>query len=78
MAGEITRISHGLKTTMTTHGQTIQTTSNILIILPIINPTFQITSQFFQPSTQFFKIINKTFPIKLNNLPSKILHLRRE
>ena len=57
LAGEITRISHGAKITMTTLGQIMQATSIKSIILPIINPTFS---------------------TKLNNLPSKILHLRRK
>ena len=33
LAREITRLSHGAKTTMTTHGQTMQATSIIPIIL---------------------------------------------
>ena len=37
---KFTRISHGAKTTMTTHGQIIQATFIIPVILPIINPTF--------------------------------------
>ena len=42
LAGEISQISHGASTTMTTHGRIMQATSIIPIILPIINPTFQI------------------------------------
>jgi len=63
---------------MITHGQTIQTTSNIPIIISIINPTFQITITILPIIHPKFQIINKTFPIKLHNLPSRILNLRGE
>ena len=42
---------------MTTHGQTIQTTSIIPIILPIINPTFQITIIILPTINPIFSII---------------------
>jgi len=79
--GEITRISHGAKTIMTTQGQIIQTTSNIPIIItiiPIINLTFQIIITIFSIINPIFPIINKTFPTKLHNLLSKIpLQIRK-
>jgi len=78
LAGEITQISHGANTTMTTHGQTMQATSIIPIILPIINLTFQITIIILPTIRLIFKIINKTFPTKLHNLPSRILNLKGE
>jgi len=71
LAGEITLISHRAKTTMTTQGKNI---SNIPIIikLPIINP-ITIT---ILPIISL--IINKIFLTMLHNLPSKVLHLRKE
>ena len=57
MAGKITRISHGAKTTITTQDQTIQTTSNIptiITILPIIKPTFQIHHNSSNYQSNFF------------------------
>jgi len=54
---KITQISHGANITMTNHDRTMQATSMIPIILPIINPTFQITltilPTIFQLSTKF-------------------------
>jgi len=77
LVGEITRVSHGVKIIMTTHGQTIPTASNISIILSIINLTFQttITVPTIYPK---FQIINKIFPTMLHNLPSRILNLKGE
>jgi len=63
LVGEITQISYGAKITITTHGQTIQTTSNIPINFPIINPTFQITIIILPTIHPNFQIINKTFQL---------------
>jgi len=54
---------------MTTHGQTIQATSIIPIILPIINPTFLITITILPIICPIFQIINKIFQ------PSSIIFL---
>jgi len=78
LTGELTRISHGAKTIMTTHGQTIQATSIILIILPIINPTFLIIITILTTICPTFQIINKTFLTNLHSLPSRILNLKGE
>jgi len=60
---------------MTTHGQTMQATSIILIVLLIINPTFQIILTIL---SIIFHIINKIFPTKLHNHPFRILSLKGE
>jgi len=78
LAGEITRISHGVKKTMSTPGQTIQATSIIPIILPIINPIFQITITILPTIRPNFQIMNKIFPTKLNNFPFRILNFKGE
>ena len=78
LAGEITRISHGAKITMTTHGQIMQATSIMPIILPIINPTFSISIIILPTIHLTFQTINRTFPTKLHNPPSRILNKKGE
>jgi len=75
LAGEVTRISHGGKTTMATHGQTTSNFPIIITVLPIIN---QITIKLLPIINPILSIINKTFLTMLHNLLSKVLHWRKE
>jgi len=59
LAGEITRISRGPKTSMTTQGQTILTTSNLQIINTIL-----LTNSIF--SAKFHTLPTKVLQLKRN------------
>jgi len=66
LAREITQISHGTKITITTHGQIMQATSIMPIIVPIINQSFSISIIILPAIHLTFQTINKTFPTKFH------------
>jgi len=75
LAGEITRISRGAKTKMTTQGQITTNIPIIITIFSIINP---ITIAILPIINLILLIIIQPFLTMLHNLPSKVLYLRKK